>query len=197
MTLDDSRAAWRFTPTKWHTVADKEKFARHYIKFVQARCPFEMFHRWFYERLTLLFMHIAHYNRFGFYETWCDTAEKRFAFVRHHVTFESVGDAMWTWSDVERTLKGWILESGILREYEFEASTARRQTTLAIAKAALSELADDDVARLVQERGTSANMCNVENKTRAITQTSMRAEQQQLISTGLERKESLCNRNSI
>ncbi len=184
MTLDDSRAAWRFTPTKWHTVADKEKFARHYIKFVQARCPFELFHKWFYERMTHLFMHIAHYNRFGFYETWCDTAEKRFAFVRHHATFESMGDAMWTWCDVERTLKGWIIESGIQRAYEFEAVSARRQTTLAIAKAALSKLADDDVARIVQERGTSANMCNVENKPRPFTQTSMQGEQQQLFSMG-------------
>lgn len=184
MYLDDSRAVWQFTPTKWHTVADKEKFARHYIKFVQARSPFEMFHKWFYERLTHSFMHIAHYNRFGFYETWCDTAEKRFAFVRHHATFESMGDAMWTWCDVERTLKGWILESGILREYEFEALTARRQTTLAIAKAALSKLADEDVARLVHERGTSANMCNVENKLRPFSQASMQGEQQQLFSIG-------------
>ncbi len=184
MTLDDSRAAWQFTPTKWHTAADKEKFARHYIKFIQARCPAEMFHKWFYERMTHLFMHIAHYNRFGFYETWCDTAEKRFALVRHHATFESMGDAMWTWSDVERTLKGWIIESGILLEYEIEVASARRQTTIAIAKAALSELADDDVARLVQERGASANMPNRENRAHAFTQTSLRAEQQQLFSIG-------------
>ena len=187
MTSDDSRAAWRFTPTKWHTVADKEKFARHYIKFVQARCPFEMLHKWFYERLTHLFMHIAHYNRFGFYEAWCDTAEKRFAFVRHHATFESMGDATWTWSDVEQTLKGWVLESGILREYEFESLSARRQTTIAIAKAALSELADDDVARLVQERGASANMPNRENRVHAFTQTPSQAEQQQLFPMGWER----------
>lgn len=187
MTSDDSRAAWRFTPTKWHTVADKEKFARHYIKFVQARCPFEMLHKWFYECLTHLFMHIAHYNRFGFYEAWCDTAEKRFAFVRHHATFESMGDATWTWSDVEQTLKGWILESGILREYEFESLSARRQTTIAIAKAALSELADDDVARLVQERGALANIANTENRARAFTQTPSQAEQQQLFPMGWER----------
>lgn len=152
LSLDDSRAAWQFTPTKWNTVADKEKFARHYIKFVQARCPFEMFHKWFYERLTHLFMHIAHYNRFGFYETWCDTTEKRFALVQHHATFEGVGDARWTWSDVETTLKGWILESGILREYEIEAAAAHRTRILAITKATLRELKDEDIFRLLQER---------------------------------------------
>lgn len=181
MNLDNSRAMWQFSPTKWNTIADKEKFARHYIKFVQARCPFELFHKWFYERLMHLFMHIAHYNRFGFYEMWCDTAEKRFAFLRHHSTFESAGNPAWAWSDVERTLKGWIIESGIWREYEFEASSARRQTTVSIAKVALSELADDDVACLVQERGASAKM-PIENRARASTQTPSQAEQQQLFS---------------
>lgn len=150
--VEQSLTGWQFTPTKWHTVADKEKFTRHYIAFVQARCPLQKFHEWFYERLMHLFSHIAHYNRVGFYETWCDMPEKRFAFLRRHLEYEWVGDPAWTWSDVERTLQGWIRESGILREYEVEANAMRRQTNLTLVKLALSELNDDDVARVFQER---------------------------------------------
>jgi len=152
MDFEQPRSEWQFTATKWHSIADKEKFARHYIGFVQARCPFQKFHEWFYNRLMHMYMHIAHYNRVGFYETWCDTPEKRLAFLRRHLEYECVGDPVWTWSDVERTLQGWIAESGILREYEFEASVARREQTICLARAAMRELSDDDVVRLLQDR---------------------------------------------
>lgn len=152
LTLTSDVQGWSFTPTKWSCAADKQKFALHYISFIQARCPFEKFHDWFYTRLSQMFMHIAHYNRHGFYETWCETSEKRLAMLRHHVEYPSVGDPAWTWSDVERELQIWLAESGILRAYEFEAQTERRHHLTASASAALTELPDEVVVRLMQER---------------------------------------------
>ena len=175
--FDEPNAACQFTPTKWHSAADKDKFARHYIAFVQARCPATKFHEWFYNRLMHMFMHIAHFNRLGFYETWCDTPEKRFALLRHHSQFECLGDPAWTWSDVECTLQGWITESGILREYEFEASVARREHTLCLARAALHELSDDDVMRLLQERNAPPEPTNKNEERRALSQQALRGEQ--------------------
>lgn len=179
MTKDRTLAVWQFTPTKWHTVADKEKFAKHYIRFVQARCPFEKFHDWFYKRLMQMFMHIAHYNRLGFYETWCDSPEKRFELVRYHASFAAVGDPAWTWSDVEQTIRRWLNESGIPREYEIEAAAGRRVKILALAKATIGELRDDEIYHLLQERNAlSSNNGVTTGPTQA--QLSSRSEQQLL-----------------
>lgn len=180
MMLTNETHTWAFTPTKWCSAADKKKFAVHYISFIQARCPFEKFHGWFYNRLMHMFMHIAHYNRYGFYETWCDAPEKRLAFLHHHLEYASAGDPAWTWSDVERTLQAWIAESGILREYEFEAVVARHQTTLAVAKAALNELKDEDVYRLVQERSVPVVPVNANSELGAQAKVSPGGEQQAL-----------------
>lgn len=38
--------------------------------------------------------------------------------------------------------RGWILESGVLGEYEIDAEQERYQTTLVVAKAVLNELFD-------------------------------------------------------
>lgn len=179
MTSNSARAMWQFTPTQWHSVADKEKFARHYIRFVQARCPFEKFHDWFYKRLMQMFMHIAHHNRVGFYETWYDSPEKRFELARFHAAFDCVGEPAWTWSDVEQTLRAWLNESGIVREYEIEAAAARRIKLLETANAALGELQDADIYRLLQERNAVASNI-VDSKERARLQSMLRGEQQTL-----------------
>lgn len=150
--LTSNEHGWSFTPTKWSSAAHKQKFALHYISFVQARCPFEKFHEWFYTRLSQIFMHIAHYNRHGFYETWCDSPEKRLGLVRHHLEYPCVGDPVWTWSDVERELQVWLAESGIVRGYEFEAQTERRHRLATSVSAALTELPDEIVLRLIQDR---------------------------------------------
>lgn len=152
--FSEPSSASQFTATKWHSVADKEKFVRYYIRFVEARCPVDKFHNWFYSRLMQMFFHIAHFNRAGFHQTWCDTSEKRLALLRRHIEYECVGDPAWTWSDVERVLQAWIRESGILREYEFEAQLTQRETTLAAARTVLSELTYDDFQRLLRERSS-------------------------------------------
>lgn len=180
MKSDNTITGWQFTATKWHSETDKEKFARHYIRFVQARCPRAKFHEWFYQRLMQMFMHIAHYNRFGFYEIWCENAEKRFAFLRHHATFDCVGDPAWTWSDVEQTLRTWLNESGILREYEIEARVARRNETISIVKAAMRDLTEDDLTQLLRERNALIESSMVERGNGIELQTGLRAEQQAL-----------------
>lgn len=99
-----------------------------------------------------MFMHIAHYNRHGFYETWCDTSEKRLNLLCRHIEYPCAGDPAWTWSDVEREIQIWLAESGIARAYEFEAQTERRHHLTAAVSAALTELPDQVVLRLVQAR---------------------------------------------
>ena len=52
-------SATLFTPTKWDTAEDKEKFANHFVRFVNSGYKHKLFYKWFYQRLSNTFHHIA------------------------------------------------------------------------------------------------------------------------------------------
>lgn len=100
-----------FTPTEFSTNEDKQKFAKHFIKFVSNGYKYSQFPKWFYTRLSVCRGHIAHYNQQGFYDTWFDTKEAQSRFINHWLMEPIYGDASYTYSDVERFLSAWINEN--------------------------------------------------------------------------------------
>lgn len=94
-----------FTPTAHSTVADKEKFLKHFQRFVKSGYNKNLFYKWFYTRLSMTFGHIAHYNRHGFYGTWFETEDQRADFLRHTMQYGCYGDAAYTYCDVERAIQ--------------------------------------------------------------------------------------------
>ena len=107
----------KFTPTQWSTVEDKEKFVKHFKRFVDKGMPWTLFYKWFYLRLSQMFGHIAHYNRTGFHDTWFGSERDKhrwLTYIAKGGAYGSVGDPAWTWSDVEKDLASWMV--GVLLE---------------------------------------------------------------------------------
>lgn len=121
----------QFTPTEWDTTADKVKFAGHFIRFVRSGFNLNLFHDWFYRRLSNTFSHIAHYNRAGFYEAQFSTTERRLNFLRRTAEHPCYGLPRFTYSDVESALREWVRESGLIDAYQRALATERRERDLA------------------------------------------------------------------
>jgi len=108
----------KFTPTKWDTADKKAAFARQFIKFVQSDFAKSTFPKAFYQRLSMTFGHIAHYNLHGFFETFFTTTQDKVRFLRQTLAHTCYGDPAWTYSDVERALQTWLRENDVLAKYE-------------------------------------------------------------------------------
>ena len=73
--------ASQFTATQHSTAEDKAKFANQFVKFVQSDFRSKEFPIWFYQRLSMTFGHIAHYDRGGFFHTFFDDQEGKLEFI--------------------------------------------------------------------------------------------------------------------
>lgn len=108
----------RFTPTKWDTADKKAIFGKQFIKFVQSDFARSKFPKTFYQRLSMTFGHIAHFNQGGFFETFFTTTEGKVRFLSMTLAHPCYGDPAWTYSDVERALQTWLREHDVLARYE-------------------------------------------------------------------------------
>lgn len=97
-----------FTATQFHTVADKEKFVKHFLRFIKSGYNYNLFHKWFYKQLSFMFGHIAHYNKAGFYDVWFSSPERQAHFLENVRTWGCYGDPAYTYSDVEKHLQRMI-----------------------------------------------------------------------------------------
>lgn len=100
----------KLTPTEWATVEDKEKFIKRFKRFVEKDFPFTLFTKDFYQRMSMMRGHIAHYNIDGFYREWFVDARRRAEFLHRWTSYYIVGDPAWTWSDVELELQTWLID---------------------------------------------------------------------------------------
>jgi len=116
-------AAEEFQPTKWDTAADKARFANHFAKFVEGDFREDQFPEWFYQRLSKCFGHIANYNRGGFFAVFFTTEEGKFRFLQMSVENGCYGDPTFTYSDVERALRAWILATGLVDAQRAKVNT--------------------------------------------------------------------------
>ena len=100
-----------FTATQWASAEEKARFANHYVKFVTDGFKQSQFTKWFYNHLANRFGHIAHHDKAGFYEEWFSTPERQEEFIKNALDWPCYGEATWTFSDVEKQLKRWLLNS--------------------------------------------------------------------------------------
>ena len=99
-----------YTATQWSSVKDKEKFVKHFKRFVEKGFPESFFTKWFYIRMSMMRQHIAEFNQQGFYAVWFSTWERRADFLRRWGLMPCFGDPGWTWVDVEEVLAVWLKE---------------------------------------------------------------------------------------
>lgn len=100
-----------YTPTKFSTIQDKAKFEVKLKKFVADGCKEEKFTKVIYSRLSLMFSHIAHYDKHGFYEVWFKNPARRVEWLERTENQNIYGDPSCTWSDVERSIQQWIKDN--------------------------------------------------------------------------------------
>ena len=106
-----------FTATKFSSVEDKEKFAKQFKKFVQSDFDYSKFPKWFYNRLSMCYGMIAHYDQNGFYHTFFTTTQGKVRFLDDVMQYPCYGAPDYTFSDVEKYLQQWIKEQGLLEVY--------------------------------------------------------------------------------
>lgn len=114
--------ASEFTPTKVNTAEDKAKFANQFMRFVESDFKQSLFTKAFYQRLSLTFGHIAHFNQGGFFEQFFTTTADVLRFLEQSVNCPCYGDPEWTYSDVERALVEWLKGSGLIEKYRLQLS---------------------------------------------------------------------------
>lgn len=101
-----------YTPTEFSTAEEKTRFEKQFKKFVSNGFRKDHFPKWFYTRLSMCFGNIAHYNQSGFYATYFEDTEGVSRFIDNCVAYPCYGDPAYTFSDVEKVLKDWLINKG-------------------------------------------------------------------------------------
>lgn len=95
---------------------DQARFANQFVKFAKSGFDRSQFPKWFYQRLSMTFGHIAHYNQEGFYQEFFTTPADKMRFIDQTVSSPGYGP----WGDCERQIRTWLLDSGIPVQVEAE-----------------------------------------------------------------------------
>ena len=113
-----------FVPTKFSTAQDKADFGNTFLHFIESEWVRTAFTKSFYNRLSMCFSHIAHFDAAGFYETWFTSDADRLRFLRHTLVWPCWGDPEFTFCDVERAIQQEIRKRNYLARYELRAAEA-------------------------------------------------------------------------
>ena len=111
-----------FVPTEFSTAADKADFGNTFLHFLDADCERNLFTKKFYNRLSMTFGHIAHYDIHGFYGTWLTADRHKAAFVQRTLRWPCHGDPKFTFCDVEHAIQRVVRQRNYLAQYELRAS---------------------------------------------------------------------------
>jgi hypothetical protein len=115
-----------FVPTKFSTAQDKADFGNAFLHFIESEWARTAFSKRFYNRLSMCFLHIAHYDVAGFYATWFTSDADRLRFLQHTLSCPCWGDPEYTFCDVERAIQQEIRKRNYLARYELRAAEAVR-----------------------------------------------------------------------
>jgi hypothetical protein len=121
-----------FTATKFSTAADKAEFGNTLLRFTESEWASALFTKPFYNRLSMCFGHIAHYNRNQFYEEWFSSLAAQVRFLKHTLRFPCYGDPEYTFSDVEMAIQREIVNRNYLARYELRLAEEQQATDLAL-----------------------------------------------------------------
>ena len=123
-----------FMPTKFSTAQDKAEFGNTFLHFIESEWARTAFSKSLYNRLSMCFSHIAHYDAAGFYETWFTSDTHRLRFLRHTLAWPCWGDPEYTFCNVERAIQQEIRKRNYLARYELRAAEAVRSSEMEILK---------------------------------------------------------------
>jgi hypothetical protein len=121
-----------FIATKFSTAADKAEFGNTLLRFIESDWASALFTKRFYNRLSMCYGHIAHYNRTQFYEEWFSSLAAQVRFLKHTLRFPCYGDPEYTFSDVERAIQREIVNRNYLALYELRLAEEQQATDLAL-----------------------------------------------------------------
>jgi hypothetical protein len=121
-----------FTATKFSTAADKAEFGNTLLRFIESEWALALFTKSFYNRLSMCYGHIAHYNRTQFYEEWFSSLAAQARFLKHTLRFPCYGDPEYTFSDAERAIQREIVNRNYLARYELRLAEEQQATDLAL-----------------------------------------------------------------
>jgi hypothetical protein len=121
-----------FTATKFSTGADKAEFGNTFLRFIESEWAPALFTKSFYNRLSMCFSHIAHYNRTQFYEEWFSSVPAQVRFLKHTLRFPCYGDPEYTFSDVERAIQREIVNRNYLARYELRLAEEQQTNDLVL-----------------------------------------------------------------
>ncbi|MGA3374040.1 MAG: hypothetical protein ABSC48_20060 [Terracidiphilus sp.] len=119
-----------FVPTKFSTAQDKADFGNMFLYFIESEWTRTVFAKSFYNRLSMCFGHIAHYDAAGFYETWFTADADQLRFLRHTLDWPCWGDPEYTFCDVERAIQQEIRKRNYLARHELRAAEAARSSEM-------------------------------------------------------------------
>jgi hypothetical protein len=119
-----------FVPTKFSTAQDKADFGNTFLHFIESEWARTAFSKSFYNRLSMCFGNIAHYDLATFYETWFTSDADRLRFLRHTLAWPCWGDPEYTFCDVERAIQQEIRKRNYLARYELRAAESARSSEM-------------------------------------------------------------------
>ena len=121
-----------FIATRFSTAADKAEFGNTLLRFIESEWAPALFTKSFYNRLSMCFSHIAHYNHTQFYEEWFSSLAAQVRFLKHTLRFPCYGDPEYTFSDVEKAIQREIVNRNYLARYELRLAEEQQATDLAL-----------------------------------------------------------------
>jgi hypothetical protein len=125
-----------FVATKFSTADDKADFANKLMAFIESGFEEKKFTKTLYNRLSMIFAFIAHYDSAGFKAEYFSSTDDKVRFLEQIVSHPCRGDPAFTFSDVEKAVKSRVRNMGFLGYY---AGLARSEAEVA-KRAALARL---------------------------------------------------------
>ena len=107
-----------FTATEFETADAKVKFCEQFVKFVKNDFAKESFPKWFYQRLSMTFGHIAHYDQNGFYETFFTNTDHIRYFIQKTLNYPCYGSPAFTYCDAEKVIQTWLRDNKIMEKWQ-------------------------------------------------------------------------------
>ena len=120
-----------FTATKFSTKEEKAKFGNHLLRFIAEDYPRGLWTKNFYNRLSMTFSNIAHYDSAGFWMTWFDTTADQIGFLKNIAQCPCWGDPTFTYSDVEKVIKARVRTAGVIEWKKRLLAEERKRKDLA------------------------------------------------------------------
>lgn len=99
------------------TAAYKAKLANSIVRFVKSDFKRGNFTKELYRGLNSMFGHIAHYDIHGFYSTWFEDDRDRLLWLERVSEWHEYGDPGFTLVDVEKVVRRFVVESGLVEVY--------------------------------------------------------------------------------